>query len=68
MTDTELYIVYELIEYDDKKYDIRLERLTNKIIITNVYEYNTDNDITDNLTKVELSVLKKILEFELGLI
>lgn len=68
MTDTELYIVYELIEYDDKKYDIRLERLTNKIIITNVYEYNTDNDITENLTKVELSVLKKILEFELGLI
>ena len=62
------FIVYELVEYKDNMYDIRVEQLPNKIIITNVYEYNTDNDITEHLTREEISILTEILNFDLGYI
>jgi len=63
-----ILVLYEDVEYKDHMIDVQVEQSDNNMSIKDVYENRTDNLITSNFSRNDLSVIETIMRFDLGYI
>jgi len=63
-----IVVLYEDVEYKDNMIDVQVEQSDYDMTIKDVYENRTDNLITSNFSRNDLSVIETIMRFDLGYI
>lgn len=61
-----MFFVYENVELNGILYDVRAEQFSTRVVVTDVFENNSDIEVS--LSDDDVRKLGKILNFELGYI